>query len=217
MPHLCSLIYAADEIMYNMQQSEATDWRSDIGNVCIWKLTHCGGHEWHSECSDSVSDIIKGHIIGTVSSTLACAVSPQPAWPTMGHLFFSHPHALSISQNVTHCLLFVFLFALFPCCFEQSLAVLIFCCCFLLQSLLFYVLPTLLKGPAWIYILLMLVWSSWWGSKPWVDQPAWCLWWSWLTLLDKRIIHPKKENGPTSDGFKPVWLIFFCGSQSYLE
>lgn len=61
-----------------------------------------------------------------VSSALACAVSPQPAPPTMGRLFFSLPRVAYISQNVTHCLQFVFLFALCPCCFEQSLAVWMF-------------------------------------------------------------------------------------------
>lgn len=55
----------------------------------------------------------------SVSSTLACAMSSQPAPPTIGRLFFSYPHEAYISQNVTHCLQFVFLFALFPHCFEQ--------------------------------------------------------------------------------------------------
>lgn len=203
--------------MYNMQQSEATDWRSDIGNVCIWKLTHCGGHEWHSECSDSVSDIIKGHIIEAqalcVLHISMCCV-PSAGMTNNGPIVFQPPTWVVYQSKCD---------TLSPVCFPLCSVPLLFWAVtgffvvvFYRNLYFFYVLPTLLKGPAWVYILLMLVWSSWWGSKPWVDQPAWCFWWSWLTLLDKINIHPKNENGPTSDGFKPVWPIFFCGSQSYL-
>lgn len=102
-----------------------------------------------------------------VSSTLACAVSPQPAWPTMGHLFFNHPHALYISQTMTHCLLFVFLFALFSCCLEQSLAVLIFVVVVHRNLYFFMCCQPCLKDFGDCLE---------WGSKTWVDQPAWSFW-----------------------------------------
>ncbi len=131
MPHLCSVRYAEDELNSDMWQSQGTDGRSGFGSVCVhldvdalWPAMN-GIANAVIQCLTS-SKVTSSESRRYVSSALACAMSSPPAPLTMGHLFFSLPRAAYISQNVTHCLQFVFLFALCSCCFEQSLAVWMF-------------------------------------------------------------------------------------------
>lgn len=160
------------------------------------------GHEWHSECGDSVSDIIKGQIIGVQAQCV---------------LHISMCHVLSASTINNRPLVF----QLPTWGVYQSKCDTLSPVCFLLCPV-----PLLIWAVTfyWKDQLAFSCWScygSWLKLVRWrfidgtAKQPACSLWRSWLTLLDKVTIYHKNFFwwNQTCKTYTRVFILLF----SYLK
>lgn len=154
---LCTCVHGADKC--DMRQSRTGGQTLAVCGSGSWRTV--AGHKWHRERSDSVCDII---IAGLAQCVLHISMCRLPSADTNNNgllvffcfFFFSHPHEPYISQIMTHCLQFVFLFVVFS---TRLRFLHFFYLFFFTTNLLIFtciVLLGLLEGLAWVSMLIML-------------------------------------------------------------
>ncbi len=117
------------------------------------------GHEWHSECGDSVSDIIKGHIIGVqalcVLRISMCHV-PSASTTDNGPLVFQPP-TCGVYQSKCD--------TLSPVCFPLCSVLLLFWAVTGCLDVFYWKISLHLDADPAMLVNAGSVMVYWWGSK----------------------------------------------------